>query len=742
MSAVEQLLSDAGERPDAAAMMRLQDATEALAQAGSQEAERLLGPGPFPFTQGWFQAALLDRLGRPREALAVLDILPEPDWGDPRALWLLTRARLTVQSGKKRPQAGEADGTVCPTDESTALGSPANCDFTASEGAVSDNAKILAHARDLLRYATRAAASYRLLRQIDIAWRQWVKRGGGEGLRPLRIAFAGTVTADFLFPALRAYLFADGFLPEIWNAPFGQYRQVILADDAALREFKPDLAIFATDWRSAAQGSSAATHVDELANLWSLCRERYGAAVIQWNYEVPVLDPMGRLGNLQPAARNHLLRAIDAELWEAERAGRGAFILDIDGIASEFGKAHWEDAAAWEISRQYPSAAATPLLARHSAALIRAIRGVSSKCLVLDLDNTLWGGVIGDDGLEGIQLGGTGSGAAYRLFQEYVRDLNRRGVLLAVCSKNDMDNALLPFQRHPEMVLKEADIAVFRANWEPKEVNLRAIAAAINIGTDSLVLADDNPAERARVRQMLPEVEVIELPAGPTGYRQAVQDSLRFEVTAITEEDLLRNFSIRANAQRDELAAAASTPEAYLQGLGMTVLVEPFTSLNLPRIVQLINKTNQFNLTGVRTNEAEVRDWMGCEGFYSQTIRLTDRFGEFGLTGILFGFVEDGTLKVRNWLMSCRILGRGIEECMLANAIRHSRAASVTSIEAEYLPTAKNGMVAGLYPRLGFEAVEKREGGAARYKLDLAGATAASAKAPAWLAIEGRADAL
>lgn len=692
MSDLEQLLAGSGDRPGAAAMLQIQDAAEALVREDGQKAAQELLPGPFAFTRGWFQAALLERLGRREEALAVLGALPEPAWGDPRALWLLTRARLTVESGG-RPQA-------------------------------------------LLRHATRAAASYRLLRQIDMVWRQWVKRGGGEGLRPLRLAFAGTVTADFLFPAVRPHLFADGLLPEIWNAPFGQYQQVVLGDDAGLRAFHPDLVIFATDWRSAAHAKSPTEHVRELASLWSLCRDRYGAAVIQWNYELPVLDPMGRLGKLQPGARSHILHAINDELWEAERSGRGAFILDIDGIASEFGKAQWEDAVAWEISRQYPSAAAIPLLAGHLAALIRAVRGISSKCLVLDLDNTLWGGVIGDDGLEGIHLGGTGSGAAYRLFQEYVRDLKSRGVLLAVCSKNDHENALLPFQRHPEMILQEADIAVFRANWEPKEVNLRAIASAINIGTDSLVFVDDNPAERARIRQMLPEVEVIELPDSPTGYRKALQDSLRFEVTAVTEEDLLRNRSIRANAQREELAALASTPDAYLQGLGMSVIVEPFTGLNLPRIVQLINKTNQFNLTGIRVNETEVREWMTRKDFYSQTIRLTDRFGDFGLTGILFGFVENRILRLSNWLMSCRILGRGVEECMLANAIRHGHTASVSSIEAEYLPTAKNGVVAGLYPRLGFETAEKREAGGVRYRLDLGSPAAVAATVPAWLAIE------
>jgi FkbH-like protein len=692
MSELEQLLAAAGEHPPAAAMLQIQDAAEDLVRQKGPAAAQMLSPGPFALARGWFQAALLARLERREEALAALEALPEPDWGDPRALWLLARARLTLESG----------------------GQP----------------------NSLLRHATRAAGSYRLLRRIDVVWRQWVKRGGGESLRPLRIAVAGTVTADFLFPALRPHLFADGFLPEIWNAPFGQYQQVILADDAALREFQPDLTIFATDWRSATQASSAPEHVNQLATLWSLCRDRYRAAVIQWNYEIPVLDPMGRLGKLQPGARNHFLHAINDELWEAERSGRGALILDIDGIASEFGKTQWDDASAWEISRQYPSSAAVPLLARHHAALIRAVRGVSSKCLVLDLDNTLWGGVIGDDGLEGIRLGGAGSGAAYRLFQEYLRDLNRRGVLLAVCSKNDPETAALPFQRHPEMALKEADIAVFRANWEPKEVNLRAIASAINIATDSLVFVDDNPAERARIRQMLPEVEVIELPDSPSGYRQALQDSLRFEVTAITAEDLLRNQSIRSNAQRQDLASAASTPEAYLRGLGMSVTVQPFTSVDLFRIVQLINKTNQFNLTGIRVTEAEVKEWMARQDFYGQTIRLADRFGDFGLTGILYGFVEEPTLYVRNWLMSCRILGRGIEECMLANAIRYARAASLSSMEADYVPTSRNGMVAGLYPRLGFDAVGIREGNAVRYRLDLGGPAAASAAVPAWLAIE------
>jgi FkbH-like protein len=695
MRDLENLLTACGDRPSVADMLRLQDAAEAVVREGPESVKARRSPGPFTLSQGWFQASLLERLERPAEALALLGSLPEPDWGDARALYLLVRARLAAQTGA---QTG-------------------------------------AEPLHLLRHATRTAESYRLLRQIDSAWRQWRKQDGAE-LKPLRIAFAGTVTCDFLFPALRPYLFADGLSPEIWNAPFGQYQQVILGDDPALREFKPDLIVLATDWRSAAHASSPAAHVDELASLWSICRERYGAALIQWNYEVPVLDPMGRFGRIQSGARNRLLHSINEELWQGERAQRGAFILDIDGIASEYGKCRWEDPAAWEVSRQYPSTAAIPLLARHLAALIRGIRGLSSKCLVLDLDNTLWGGVIGDDGLEGIQLGGTGSGAAFRLFQEYVRDLNRRGVLLAVCSKNDSANALLPFQRHPEMILKEADIAVFRANWEPKEVNLRAIAEAINIGTDALVLVDDNPAERARIRQRMPEVEVVELPESPTGFRQALHDTLRFEATSITEEDLLRNQSIRANTQREEMAAAATTPEAYLQGLGMRVIEERFNAVNLPRIVQLINKTNQFNLTGLRTNEAEVKGLMAGDSFYSQTIRLSDRFGDFGLTGILYGFLEDLTLHILNWLMSCRILGRGIEECMLANAVRYARAAGVIAIEAEYLPTPKNGLVSGLYPRLGFKAVERLEGDAVRYRLELASAAASAVVMPAWLAIE------
>src|SRR5579884_1739400 len=246
MTDLESLLTAAAERLTLPDMLRLQDAAEALAR------DPQFHPAPAPLTpaRGWFQAALLEKRGRHAEAAALLESLPEPDWGDSRALWLLTRARLALETA----------------------GNP----------------------RYLLRLATRAAQSYRLLRQLDSAWRSYVKRAGAESLKPLRIAFAGTVTADLLFPALRAELFADGIHPEIWAAPFGQYQQVILADDPALRAFRPDIVVFAADWRSAAQASSAAAHAEELAALWPLYRSRYGAAAIQWNFEVPSIDPMGR----------------------------------------------------------------------------------------------------------------------------------------------------------------------------------------------------------------------------------------------------------------------------------------------------------------------------------------------------------------------------------------------------------------------------------------------------------------
>jgi FkbH-like protein len=390
-------------------------------------------------------------------------------------------------------------------------------------------------------------------------------------------------------------------------------------------------------------------------------------------------------------------------------------ILDVNQIAAEFGTDRWEDPTAWEISRQYPSSEATPALARRLTSLVRAILGMSSKCLVLDLDGVLWGGVIGEDGPAGIQLGGTSSGAAYAAFQAYCKGLQQRGVLLAVCSKNNPEDAILPFREHPEMVLKEEDIAVFLANWQPKEENIQGIAKAINIGLDSLVFVDDNPAERERIRQQLPMVEVVELPADPARYAQALHNLHCFESLAFTEEDLLRTSSIRANTQREALGAGETGSADYLHRLDMSLMAQSFNDTNLPRIVQLFNKTNQFNLTTRRITDADATHWMHAPDWFTLTVRLKDRFGDFGLTGILVAVQEQDRLRIDSWLMSCRILGRGVEQAMLAMTLTEARRRGCRELTGEYISTAKNKMVQDLYLKSGFTACLAAPDGPSRY---------------------------
>jgi FkbH-like protein len=440
---------------------------------------------------------------------------------------------------------------------------------------------------------------------------------------------------------------------------------------------------------------------------------------------VPEVDPFGRLSAAFPGGRTRILQRLNLELWDAAQKA-GASVLDVEQLAAVVGKRNWSDPAMWIAAKQYPSPDAAPLLTRNLAALVRALCGLTSKCAVLDLDGTMWGGIIGEDGLNGIRLGGDAEGEAYTAFQKYLLGLKRRGIPLAVCSKNNEEDARSVFRQHPESVLKEEDFAVFLANWEPKPDNLRHIAATLNIGVDTLVFLDDNPVERSLVRKELPEVEVPELPEDPARYAEVLHGTYLFESLSLTDEDRRRADTYRENAQRTELAASSTNLDDYLASLRMKVELRPFDEPNLPRIVQLINKTNQFNLTTRRTSASEVMAWMKDPACYTQFMRLQDRFGDSGITGILVAFREGDTLRIDTWLMSCRVLGRRIENLMLASVMRHARQTGVAAVTGEYQPTAKNGQVADLFDRFGFQRVEQREDGGRLYKVAVPAAEVAA----------------
>jgi FkbH-like protein len=398
----------------------------------------------------------------------------------------------------------------------------------------------------------------------------------------------------------------------------------------------------------------------------------------------------------------------------------GVDLLALDDAVARHGLAAWHDPALWHRAKQEISPAATPMYGDLVARLVAAGKGKSAKCLVLDLDNTCWGGVIGDDGLNGIVLGqGNALGEAFVGFQSYAKALSQRGIILAVCSKNDEANALEPFDKHPDMVLRTPDIACFVANWQDKAANLRAIASRLNIGIDSLVFADDNPFERELVRAELPEVAVPELPEDPALYADCIARAGYFEAVAITEEDRVRNAMYRANAEREALLDTATDMAGYLQALEMQLHVRPFDPVGLPRITQLINKSNQFNLMTRRYTEAEVARVMDDPAAIGLQLRLVDRLGDNGIIAVVIGERAGADLVIDTWLMSCRVLGRGVEEATLQTLAEAARAHGARALIGQYRPTPKNGMVREHYAKLGFAKLDDLADGTERWKLVL-----------------------
>jgi FkbH-like protein len=652
----------------AAELARLEQLAAALAAADPEQSHAAARHLESARTDAacWLRAALLEASGQFAEAAAALALLREKAAGEERASLMLASARNLFRAGRIdeiwRPLA-----EACK--ESTAPRTLRNAD------------RLLAQAR------RQAAPPFR---------------------RHCRVALLSTFTIDFLAPLLRAHCYGAGIDAEIYIGPFHQYEQEIRQPDSGLARFRPDIVALATDWRSLGlrdeEGAPAAIlseHTARLTDLWREARDRFGATVIQFNFECPPYDPLGSLSTALDGGRGRLLRALNLALFQAARETAGVVVLDVDQIAARFGKDRWHDPVLWHAARQYPSAAAMPALSQQLTALLRAILGLACKCLALDLDGVLWGGVIGEDGLEGIELGGTPAGEAFVEFQRYLQSLARTGVLLAVCSKNNAADAVLPFRSHPEMVLRERDMALFVAGWNPKDDNLRRIAAELNIGLDAIAFVDDNPAERARIRHLLPEVEVVDLPADPALYPSAISRRGLFESLSITAEDRARTASIQQNVERRTLASSAAGLDDYLAQLEIKVRLAPFDEPNLPRIVQLVNKTNQFNLTTRRRSDAEIRALLAA-GAYTQALRAADRFGDNGLTGVLIAVADGADLRIDTWLMSCRVMGRRLEEVMLAALVRHAAAGPYTHIRGEYIPTAKNKPVEDLYTRLGF----------------------------------------
>jgi FkbH-like protein len=536
---------------------------------------------------------------------------------------------------------------------------------------------------------------------------------------PVRLAVLGTCTTAHLHPAIRVGALRRGIAVEIHEPPFATAAQALVDPASALHRFAPTAILFCldahhltaglrVDMDAAAAEAEAAAVANRIQDGWRRARAAFGCPIL--HQAALALHPPLLGGNEHRLAgsRAWFITRLNTTL-RAMADAEGVDILAIDDRAARDGVARWHDPALWFRARQEIALPAAPLFGDLVGRWLAAIGGRSFKCLVLDLDNTLWGGVVGDDGLEGIAIGqGSPLGEAHAAFQTLARDLSRRGVILGVCSKNDLARALEPFEKHPDMVLRRDDIACFVANWSDKPANLRAIAAALNIGLDALVFADDNPFERELVRRELPMVAVPELGDDPARYATILAAAGYFDAISVTAEDRDRATLYRDNQAREASRHAATDLDAYLRGLGMRLEWRRFDRIGMPRITQLINKSNQFNLTTRRYTEQQVRAVMDDPRALGLQLRLHDRFGDNGVIAIVIArLAEAGTLTIDAWLMSCRVLGRQVEEATLNLLVEQARALGAERLLGRYVPTERNGMVCQHYERLGFSVTRR-----------------------------------
>ena len=553
--------------------------------------------------------------------------------------------------------------------------------------------------------------------------------GAPSGHMPVRIALMGGASTDLLTRPLGLALRLIGLAPELHVTPYNVMLQEMLEPDSETSRFGPQIAIALmtphslSGWPAPGSTADAATDLarricQDLYDACGVLHERCNAEIVLNTLPPFPQQPMGNLSAKSPEDANNFIRRINVMLGDL--APPYVHMNDVAALVERRGLDQWFDVRLWHEAKQPVAPALIPELARNMAAIVGGILGRSRKCLVVDLDNTLWGGVVGDVGVEGLALGeGTGIGEAFKAFQSYLKALKERGVLLAVSSKNDERHALRPFEEHPETVLKRDDFVAFKANWSPKSDNLRAIARELNLGLDALVLIDDNPAEREEVRQALPQVVVPELTDDPADYPMIVDATRCFEVSSVTEEDRRRSGMYRQRGHQHELLNTTRDLADFLASLEMVAIIRPFEPMAFARITQLVNKTNQFNLTTRRMTGAQVQALAADSNGFTRTVRLKDRFGDHGLISVLFGRVESGTLTVDGWLMSCRVLNRGVEQRLLNEVVAVIARTGVRHVVGSFIPTDRNALVKDLYRDLGFSLVSDCDG-VTTWRLDVA----------------------
>ena len=533
-------------------------------------------------------------------------------------------------------------------------------------------------------------------------------------LIPVSIGIISNATTKLMVPTLVGTALRFGIALTIVEAEYNQIAQEAFAADSTFSRHSLSAILVAIDCRGLpllptvgdldSADKNVADCLGYIKSVIESLRTKTGAQIILQNIAPPVESLSGSYEGRLPGTLS----------WLCSRLNNGidglvaddTFIVDIAGLAANVGLANWHDPTLWNIAKLPFAHRYTPIYADYVCRILAARLGRSRRCLILDLDNTLWGGVIGDDGLEGILIGnGEPTAEAHLHVQRTALDLRDRGVVLAVSSKNEDATARLPFKEHPDMLLRENHIAVFQANWSDKASNIKAIAETLSLGLDSMVFLDDNPAERMQVRKELPEVAVPELPEDPALYIRTLIAAGYFEAITFSEEDRKRASFYQDNAKRAQILNQSSDMNSYLKSLDMQINFSPFDATGRARIAQLISKSNQFNLTTKRYSELDVKRLEEDSAYYTRQIRLKDILGDNGMISVIICKKTSNILEIDTWLMSCRVLGRRVEEAALLDIVKYAKNVGAVKLIGIYSPTDRNVIVKDHYRKLGFAKI-------------------------------------
>lgn len=550
---------------------------------------------------------------------------------------------------------------------------------------------------------------------------------------PKKIAVLGGVTTNEIVSILELFLLNYGIEPSFYESEYNQYYQEGMFDNSKLLAFAPDIIYVCTSWHnielfpkvSDSMETASKLALEEFGRfkgLWESLRNRYGCEIIQNNFELPGYRLLGNQDAYHPGGKVRYVNCLNSLF--AEYAGDKSYfhLLDLQYLQADFGIAKWSDPSYYHMYKYPCTIEAIPNWSFNLANIVKSLCGKNKKGLVLDLDNTLWGGVVGDVGPEGLEIGReTGLGQAYLAFQKYVKELKQIGVVLAVNSKNDLENAYAGLD-HPEGVLKREDFLKIVANWEPKSENFKQIASDINLTPESLVFIDDNPAEREIVTDRIPGVLAPAI-SHVEQYPYILDRSGFFETTCLSEEDTARNAMYQANAQREEVKKSVASYEDYLLALQMKAKIHSFEPVYIARIAQLTNKSNQFNLTTRRCSEEDIKTFMESEQYVTLYCKLEDKFGDNGLISVVVGKIEEEgtqkTLHLKLWLMSCRVLKRDVEFAIMDVLVRICKDKGIAKIYGYYFKSPKNAMVQDFYGKQGFEKIDT-QGEDTTWQLDTA----------------------